>query len=104
MGRETHTAMGYVQELMLYMIDMELDEYRIPDIGIPIDFSSYPFRIVKKDKIFKVLNLFSDGEDVEEVRSFTFLDVQMGKTWRFSFRHVDDNRYWEVTKTAVEDA
>ena len=100
-GDQTQKALGFLQELILHMIVNDIPEYKLPMLDVPLDFTDFPYDIVKHDKIIKVVKCYTDriGKDGNRIVRFedTFTNIQ----YDFNFTPSDDRRYMLVTKTKV---
>jgi hypothetical protein len=96
-GEETLRGYQFLEELIYYMIDSGVREYRLKRRDIPLDYSVFPFEIVRFDKILKVLELYSTTDADQEVKHLTIVEPQTGRRHRFSFRPVDGGEYLRFT-------
>lgn len=92
-GEETFRGYRLLEEMIYGMLATGETECRLPKTNIPLDYSVFPFEIVRIDKVIKVLNMVSEDTDDRRRRYFDIVDQNSGQAHRFSFSESEDGKH-----------
>jgi hypothetical protein len=95
-GASTRTALSFIQELIVHMIDHDRHEYRLPNVDHVFDFMSLPFRVARRNRFLSVLSQYAESRRGQVVQHFTIASRTRMMSYLFTFREVDGGRYIRI--------
>lgn len=100
-GHETRKGFDFVYDLMCYMIEHGKHTYRFPAKDQVIDLTHVPIEIARFEKIFKVLDAYSESKAGQRIKYF-HVDDESGRRHLFAYQPVDDGASIRVTRIEVD--
>ena len=92
----TQTALSFMQELIVHMIDNDIREYRLPNVDHVFDFMAMPFSVAKRNKFLKVLDQYSEAKRGHVVQHFTIASRSKKRSYLFTFREAEKGKYIRI--------
>jgi hypothetical protein len=95
-GEETFRSYNFLEDMIHHMVESGETELRFPNRAIPVDYSVFPFEIVRPEKIIKVMEHVNDGavdDDGLQWKVFFLVDTATDRDLRFSFATSLDGRH-----------
>lgn len=83
---------SFLQAMIMHMVEDQVRELRLARMDMPMDFSTFPFSIVRFDKVVKVLELASSGTVSEHPTRLAIEDDQGRRFW-VEFFYSDDGKH-----------
>jgi len=92
LGASTYRGLRFLEQMICFMLDHDVDEYRYPKRDIPLDYTEFPFEIVRYEKVVKVLKMHSKSYEDQAIKYFDLHDPETGRDLVFSFQDSEDGR------------